>query len=208
MGHSRRITESILILFASLILLVGFALVFAAKLHQLIEDERVNINTADANTLPKVLGIDHNLAKLICEHRKKYGNFKDVDSLSQIRLLTKDEAERLASLNAQGKIDLSSISPRELSARTGIGLELAVRILESIAQSDSMRSTTASALSRIPLVHSDILASRKKVLKVRNASNVIISFWIKAFLIISVFFIFHLVLKKEHQMLILIFYPA
>lgn len=197
MGHTRRTTEGILILFASLLLLMGFALVYAAKLPQLYNGGEANINTADENTLSAVMGIDRRLAKLICEYRKKNGNFTDVDSLRRIRLLTKDEAEKIATLNASRKIDITTISPEELSAKAGISPEVAYRILEAVATRAPGEPITTLLLSKISLISSDTLASHKKTLRVRDANQVTISFWIKAFITIGGFFIFHLTLRKK-----------
>ena len=56
---------------------------------------QIDINTADANTLKQHPYIRWNLANAIVQYRAQHGNFKKVDDLQQIALITPEIFERL-----------------------------------------------------------------------------------------------------------------
>ena len=55
------------------------------------EDDIVNINTADAEQLQTLDGIDEGIADRIIDHRNSQGNFQNVDQLKEVNLITADE---------------------------------------------------------------------------------------------------------------------
>ena len=55
------------------------------------EDETVNINTADAERLQTLDGIDDGIANRIIDHRNSQGNFQNVDQLKEVKLITEEE---------------------------------------------------------------------------------------------------------------------
>ena len=55
------------------------------------EDDIVNINTADAEQLQTLDGIDEGIAARIIDHRSGQGNFQNVDQLKEVKLVTEQE---------------------------------------------------------------------------------------------------------------------
>lgn len=55
------------------------------------EEDIVNINTADAEQLQTLDGIDEGIAARIIDHRNSQGNFQNVDQLKEVRLITEQE---------------------------------------------------------------------------------------------------------------------
>ena len=82
MDRSHRATEGILLLFVSLIILLGAASVFLAKLPELRTQGTANINTASTEEITSVLMIDYSLAKKICRYRDDHGRFPNTASLA------------------------------------------------------------------------------------------------------------------------------
>jgi len=104
MDRQYRATEGALLLFASLILLLGFALLFAAKLPELRAERTVNVNTAPPDEIASALAMERGLAKLICEYREKYGPFRSTSALSGVKLLACDQAEALAGRDSRLRV--------------------------------------------------------------------------------------------------------
>ncbi|MDA1190847.1 MAG: helix-hairpin-helix domain-containing protein [Candidatus Poribacteria bacterium] len=59
------------------------------------QNNTVNINTADANALGNVNGIDQGLGESIVRYRNANGNFGSVDNLTNVTLLTRDEIKQV-----------------------------------------------------------------------------------------------------------------
>ena len=192
MGHSRRTTEGILLLFASFVLLVGFALVFLAKLPALDSKGTVNVNTASADRIGSALMIDRSLAKLIVEHRAKHGPFPSTSALSDVKLLTPEQAKSLIELHAAH--DLTKMSLGELSSRAGIGSSVAERLVQVLADTTSV---SEARLARIPVVGSDTISRVDEHLRVRDPRGVIKQFWVYAGLLMLGFFILHSALGRR-----------
>jgi len=57
--------------------------------------KQLNINTADANTLKQHPYIRWNLANVIVQYRSQHGNFKSVDDLQQIAVITPEIFEKV-----------------------------------------------------------------------------------------------------------------
>lgn len=55
------------------------------------DEGAVNINTADANQLQTLDGIDEGIANRIINHRNTQGNFQNVDAIKDVNLVTTDE---------------------------------------------------------------------------------------------------------------------
>jgi len=56
---------------------------------------QLNINTADANTLKAHPYIRWNLANVIVQYRTQHGNFKSIDDLQQITIITEDVLKKI-----------------------------------------------------------------------------------------------------------------
>jgi len=62
-----------------------FALLLSGAAMAMAANSSVNINTADAETLAKILkGVGPAKAEAIVEHRKKHGPFKSLDQLAGV----------------------------------------------------------------------------------------------------------------------------
>ncbi len=62
-----------------------FALLLSGAAMAMAASSSVNINTADAETLAKILkGVGPAKAEAIVEHRKKHGPFKSLDQLAGV----------------------------------------------------------------------------------------------------------------------------
>ncbi len=55
------------------------------------DDNTVNINTADAEQLQSLDGIDEGIADRIIDHRSSQGDFQNVDQLKEVKLITEEE---------------------------------------------------------------------------------------------------------------------
>ena len=74
----------------------------------------VNINTADAATLDRVLvGIGPSKAQAIVAHRKTHGAFKSVDALSDVKGIGPATIKRNA-----GRISLGAKAPSKMPGKT------------------------------------------------------------------------------------------
>lgn len=65
----------------------GFNLEFNLE----FEDTRTNINTADAEALQELDGIDNGIAQRIVAHRQAEGDFENIDAIKDVKLLTVQE---------------------------------------------------------------------------------------------------------------------
>ncbi|RKU27844.1 hypothetical protein C6497_10535 [Candidatus Poribacteria bacterium] len=54
-------------------------------------DDRVNINTADAEELEELQGIDNGIAERIVSHRDSQGNFANINAITNVRVTTIQE---------------------------------------------------------------------------------------------------------------------
>ena len=55
------------------------------------ESGKININTADVETLESVEGIDQGIAERIVSHREAQGLFQNIDAIKEVRMLTQQE---------------------------------------------------------------------------------------------------------------------
>ncbi|HUV05981.1 MAG TPA: FtsW/RodA/SpoVE family cell cycle protein [Armatimonadota bacterium] len=195
MGRQHRTTEGVLLLFASLVLLLGFALLFAAKLPDLKAERTANINSASPDEIASALMIDRGLAKLICDCREKHGPFRSTSALRDVRLLTPAQAKAVADL--QGRYDITALTPGQLAARSGIGTSSAERLVEALAAWGDEANISAASLARIPVVGRDAIAARDSRLRVRDGAAVTISYWAFIAFVIAGFFLLHAALRRR-----------
>ena len=195
MRHSQRATEGSLLLFASLVLILGFALVFFAKLPAVTAPGTVNINTASSDGIAAVLTINRGLAKLICEHRDRHGHFPNTAALAEVKLLTPEQATALVKVHERD--DITALTPGQLAARASVPTAVAERLVELFAARGSDVAITVDRLAGIPVVSGGTIASVDSRLRVRDAGSVLVSFWIYVALLVLGFFVFHAVLRKR-----------
>lgn len=192
MNRSHRSTEGILLLFASVVLLIGFALLFLAKLPVINTRGTVNINTASSDKIASALMIDRSLAKLITDYRAKHGPFSSTQALSDVSLLTRDQAKGLAEVHKDH--DIADMSPGELSSRGDVSSAVAERMVEILARGGKI---TEGRLARIPVVSADTVIRQDSHLRIRDAGRVVLSYWLNAALLLIGFFIFHSALRRR-----------
>ncbi|MBM3215378.1 hypothetical protein FJZ36_10740 [Candidatus Poribacteria bacterium] len=58
------------------------------------EENRTNINSADANQLAQVNGFDQGTAEDVVRHRQSNGNYSNVDAIRDARVFTRDELKQ------------------------------------------------------------------------------------------------------------------
>lgn len=195
MGNSRRTTEGALLLFASVILLLGFLLVFLAKLPELKIDGTVDINTARPDKIASALRIDPGLAKLVVKYRDEHGFFTSTESICDVKLLTEKQVAAL--MHLLDKKDIRELSPGELSRDAGLTDAVASRLVDVLAtRSEGARMDTAH-LSTIPAIGFDTFERADSSLRVREPKSVIFGFWLYAALLVIGFILLHMVLRKS-----------
>ncbi|MHB1456967.1 MAG: FtsW/RodA/SpoVE family cell cycle protein [Armatimonadota bacterium] len=190
MRSTYRTIEGKLLIFASFILISGFALVFLAKLTGLVKHDSVNVNTSPVNSIAAALKIDENLAKRIVDYRKQNGPFGNTSSISDVRLLSQAQCGKLAQLK------INSLSPGKISKETGIDIPSVNRMLEAVSDGSSSVLSTEK-LAQISVINRSTLTRIEPHIRVRDAGSVILSFWIYAVLVIVGFFILHAVLRRR-----------
>lgn len=195
MSHRHRTTEGILLVFAAIVLLLGFVLAFLGRMPALDDRGTVNINAASPDELASVLNVDRGAAKRICDYRDQHGPFVNTASLSRVRLLTSAEAGRLYALSSGGA-DLSALSAIDLSIRADIGHGAASRILEAVLIRGD-RPITRSWLERLPVVSASKVAALDSRIRARDPGATVVSYWVHAGLLILSFFLMHLLLRKR-----------
>ena len=95
--------EKQVILFLTAIALAGMLVNFSLKkfsrvkilASRYIDFGKVNINTADKDSLESIPGIGEKLAQRIIEYRQKQARFNDVDELRQIKGITDYRFQKL-----------------------------------------------------------------------------------------------------------------
>ena len=55
------------------------------------DEEMVNINTGDEESLTSLDGIDQDIAERIIDHRNQNGEFEDVDDIKEVKLITTND---------------------------------------------------------------------------------------------------------------------
>ena len=195
MGHSHRTAEGVLLIFASLVLLLGFGLAFLAKAPELNSKATVNINTAPPDRIAAALMMDRGLAELICDYREAHGPFPNTAALSDVKLLTPEQVKSLVELHARD--DITALTPGQLAARSGVGSAIAEHLVEVFAAWGTRTRISASRLARIPVVSGDRVAQVDSRLRVRDSRPATRSFWLHAALLIAGFFVLHGALRRR-----------
>ena len=190
-----------LLLFASLVLALGFTLTFLAKLPHFDTHGTVNVNTVSPEKVASALMIDRGLAEMLIRHRP----FPNTASMADIKLLTPKQVSRLTACEQ----DITAMSPTELAACGHLPNPVAERLVALMATRSSFlvpRSSgsgpqnadrrTQNALARLPIVSKSTVSALDSRLRVRDPGPVTTSFWIHIGLFIMGFFILHLVLRR------------
>jgi cell division protein FtsI/penicillin-binding protein 2/cell division protein FtsW (lipid II flippase) len=184
MGRSQRYAEGVLLLFASLVLVLGFALTFLAKLPQLDTHNSVNVNTASPEKVASALMIDRGLAEMLCRHRP----FANTASLAEVKLLTPEQVGRLTA----SEQDITAMSPGRLATHARVSNAIAERLVEIFAS----EASSSAALARLSVVSRSTIYALDSRLRVRDPGPATRAFWIHFGLLILGFFILHLVLRR------------
>ena len=97
----------------------------------------VNINTADANRLQSLDGIDQGIADRIIDHRSNQGQFQNVDQLKDVKLVTSDEfkniVDKITTLDdetVKGQININTASWEILQLLPGMDENKAQAIID------------------------------------------------------------------------------
>lgn len=70
-----------------------------------VEQSKVNLNKADAKELSKVKGLNVAKARAMIAYRKKHGDFKTLDELTQVKGFKKMRPEKLKEIQDQLTIE-------------------------------------------------------------------------------------------------------
>jgi peptidoglycan glycosyltransferase len=192
MNH--RSTEGSLLIFAILVLLTGFTLLFAAKLPEMKSDNTININTASPGQLASVLGISRRLAEILCEYRDSHGHFPNTASLSKVPLLMPGEIRRVVKL-LDGQ-DITTLEPTQVATKVGIDPEIAFRLMEEVASWGKTAEIKSSRLAKIPVVSADVVSRADSHLRVRDFRSVVFIYWLYVILLVGNFLLLHIVVRK------------
>lgn len=117
------------------------------------EDDIVNINTADAEQLQTLDGIDEGIAARIIDHRNGQGNFQNVDQLKEVKLVTEQEFGSIVDqittkddTTVSGSININTAPQEILQLLPGMDEEKAQAII-SRRESEPEDSERADALA-------------------------------------------------------------
>ena len=101
------------------------------------EDGKVNINTADVETLESLDGIDQGIAERIVNHREGQGLFQNIDAIKEVKMLTQQEfigiVDKITLKDGetrQGLININTAPPEILSLLPGMDPQKAEAIVE------------------------------------------------------------------------------
>lgn len=101
------------------------------------EGGKVNINTADVETLQSLEGIDQGIAERIVSHRETQGLFQNVDAIKEVKMLTQQEfigiVDKITLKDGetrQGLININTAPPEILALLPGMDPQKAQAIVE------------------------------------------------------------------------------
>lgn len=101
------------------------------------EDGKVNINTADVETLESLDGIDQGIAERIVSHREGQGPFQNIDAIKDVKMLTQQEFIGMVDKitlkegdTRQGLININTATPEILSLLPGMDPQKAQAIVD------------------------------------------------------------------------------
>lgn len=104
-----------------------------------VNDEagKVNINTADGETLQSLEGIDQGIAERIVSHRETQGLFQNIDAIKEVKMLTQQEFVGIVDKitlkdgeTRQGLININTAPPEILALLPGMDPQKAQAIVE------------------------------------------------------------------------------
>ena len=115
------------------------------------EEGKVNINTADVETLQSLEGVDEGIAERIVDHRDTQGLFQNIDAIKEVKMLTQQEFIGIvdsitlkAGETRQGLININTATPEILSLLPGMDPQKAQAIVERREQDASDTSQIQS----------------------------------------------------------------
>lgn len=101
------------------------------------ENGKVNINTADVETLQSLEGIDQGIAERIVSHREGQGLFQNIDAIKEVKILTQQEfigiIDKITLKDGdtrQGLINVNTATPEILALLPGMDPQKAQAIVE------------------------------------------------------------------------------
>ena len=101
------------------------------------EGGKVNINTADVETLESLDGIDQGIAERIISHREGQGLFQNIDAIKEVKMLTQQEFINIVDKitlkdgeTRQGLININTAPPEILALLPGMDPQKAQAIVE------------------------------------------------------------------------------
>ena len=101
------------------------------------EGGKVNINTADVETLESLEGIDQGIAERIVSHREGQGLFQNIDAIKEVKMLTQQEfigiVDKITLKDGdtrQGLININTAPPEILALLPGMDPQRAQAIVE------------------------------------------------------------------------------
>jgi len=195
MQKSHRTTEGTVLLLASAILVLGFLLVFLAKLPQLKTSGTVDINDARPSEIAAATGLDSTVSRLIGRYSAARAGFSNTDELRDIRLLSRVQAGALIRLDSS--VDITKLSSADLSRRAGLKTAVAEQLVGYLADKPEGYRANLRDLRRIRLISSETLQRIDSKLRVRDFDRVVLLFWLYSFLLIAGFFAYHFLLKRS-----------
>ncbi len=115
------------------------------------ESGKININTADVETLASVEGIDQGIAERIVSHREGQGLFQNIDAIKEVRMLTQQEFIGIVDTitlkdgdTRQGLVNINTAPPEILALLPGMDPQKAQAIVERREQDTSDASQVQS----------------------------------------------------------------
>lgn len=115
------------------------------------ESGKVNINTADVETLESLEGIDQGIAERIVSHREGQGLFQNIDAIKEVRMLTQQEfigiVDKITLKDGetrQGLINVNTAPPEILALLPGMDPQKAQAIVDRREQDASNTSQVQS----------------------------------------------------------------
>ena len=122
-----RNTEGLLSIGVLLVLTLALGLVYLAKRTELPPDA-VFVNAAKPEAFAAALGVSPEIAARVVARRDNRGGFDSCDTLLDIPLLTRDEAERLAATLTQARLNYHAVTEKQIAALS-LAVPLAKRIV-------------------------------------------------------------------------------
>ncbi|MDX9761930.1 MAG: helix-hairpin-helix domain-containing protein [Desulfomonilia bacterium] len=92
--------------------------------------EKLNINTAKAEDLQKVPGMDQPLAQSIIQYREANGPFESVDDLTKVQGMNDQKLQSVQNYLTAEKININTASAEEMQIVPGMDQSLAQNIVE------------------------------------------------------------------------------